>query len=1371
MLVPFLRLVVRWRIAILLSASLWAIFGFAIARRTPIDVLPDLSENQILVYTPWHTHRPQEIDSSITQPLSKSLAGMAGLRTIRGSSEMGFSLIHCIFDDRLRFDEARRQVAERLQQLELELPADVHPQLAPEGIPTGQIVWYGLTGDGTDLVELRRWQDEFIAPQLSSLPGVAEVSSVGGMRIEVELRLDSEAVARTGLSLQDLEEQLRSIPAGLLARGPLEPTSRASLDTCQQLEDFSISTSTGQSWRLEELGHVSMQPTPRDGVFEMEGSESVAGIVHLAAGENPLEVTQAVLAKMRSLNDGLPPHIRMSTCYERTALIEGAIATLKRTVIEAILITTLGIWLIMRHVRTSLVIGITVPLAVLGAFLGMGLLTFAGSTLNINIMSLAGIAVSIGVLVDSSIVIVDNITHRLKTQFGDQPVTGDISEHVVQATALVAKPAVFAILIMLVSFLPIFSLDGIDGKMYRPLAWTKTMTLISVIILSLTLVPSLASFLIRGRLRSEEESAVLRAVSRVYRPCLLHLLDNPWPVVMMLGMVIIAAASMIGNDWMLRSTTLFTVGALWWMMSGRWPKAIATLAIVVFALTLQTNIQPISMALRLPLDEGMVMDMPITTPRMTVLQAVDDLKARNMILCRFPEVQMVTGKVGRAETAFDPAPIDMIETMVEFRPKEFWPRRRLLRADARSHAELVYHDLVAAGLIESLNDAGPLLAEVVNAGLDRFNSVQREFCWQLLQSFEKRLAKDLTRELVDRLAVHWVHAGELPKPIEPWTLQEWVAAVPYADQLGIVQHLDLLALRNVERHVRRFELSDQTLRDSGAMIGRSHAIESMPEAELKRVLADLKRQVDQRRKEFIAFENQLLYSRVGRTWTQIVIGELCQRVSISDNEFAIVWEQIENARYGVGAPEASHHATGHVGMPSVSKLPIIDPHPKFQAMVASLAQRLSERVWLWPHSDATISGSAGELNASLQMPGWANVWTRPIQNRIDMLASGVNSEVGIRVLGDDLRQVVETSERIAEVIRQIPGASNVLCDPVREKDYIDWIIDSEHVQKLGIETEDVNAAAEAAIDGRILANDTRDFDSIPLRLVLAPPHGASALDAVVPFVVRDLASSELPSSSCVPLRELITVRHRDGPSTIKSENGQLRTYVRLNVRGQDAEAWVVAAKPTIAGLSMPRGVHIEWTGQYAHAARTRLAMAWIVPGCIALIWLLLLWTFRDPMDAVLMLLSVPGALAGGVVLQWLLGFPFSLAVAVGYISCFGMAAATSMLMLVYLRQALADAGGLEALTLEQLKQTVVRGAVQRLRPKLLTEAALILGLAPLMWSSGIGADIIRPMAAPVIGGILIADEVVDLLVPILFYWTRKRRWSRLGSSLLVEGDK
>ncbi len=1412
----FTLFLIRNSNAVLTLATVWLIVGLWVVFRTPIDAVPDLSENQILIHTEWPGKSPPDIERQITRPLAMAFQGVPGIRTVRGSSDVGYSLLHLIFDDSLTFDEARRRASARLAEFDLDLP--VTPRLAADGIPTGQIFWYTVEGPQSDLAELRRLQETVVAPQLRSVSGVAEVSTVGGFVAEIHIDVNAEQLALAGLTLADLESALVSMtrPTGgnvvvaanseFLVRSLVSSDDERGLNSndilgrMNWLEASLLPLPGGRSIPLNKLARVRLGTAPRRGGFEKDGNEAVAGIVHLRFGHNPLEVTRAVQSRLIQIGDGLPNQIRLVPCYDRSPLILAAVDTVSQTLIESLLVTSICIILVMRHWRTSLIIVGTLPLVVLGAFLGMSILRVAGIVdIQTNIMSLAGIVVSIGVLVDSTIVVAENVTHRLRRRFGDNPVDGDISETVADACTIVGRPAFLAILLMIVSFLPVFALGGIDGKMYRPLAWTKTLALLSAELLTITLVPVLSARLISGRIRDESESSIVRSVSSVYRLVLTWLMQHPLPLVFLLCLTMIAGAAATGVDLLVRLTVAASIGVIWMIVKvpGALPvpfvrsvlaqKVLLVVITIGAGLFLQSAMPPIGLALRLPLDEGMVMDMPITVPRVSLAQSIDDLKSRNMVLCRFPEVRMVTGKAGRAETPFDPAPVDMIETMVEFFPRKYWPSRRILKQDCNRTVRMAIEELVHAGLIESAESTDGLIAEVVEAGTLRFDAIQREVCWQRLQQFQSELSRNLSIRLVTNLAQRLSGSGTLKAALSPEEIQAVVAEFPASDVKRLGQHLTVGGVHVLAGEARRYlfnqgffgndQVDEKSLQSfatrTANFIRQSFGLN---EASLDdELLADLQMEFDRQFSDYVIELNAELRHRSAATWVQVVCAEIFARQPIIDESFQTIWKQVLDARYNT--KRTAHHAGTHRGIPSHSVLPAIDPHPGYDAVVRRLTDRWTRELWLWPHDSESINRLAGEMDVSVQMPGWANVWTKPIQNRVDMLATGVNSEVGIRVLGQNLDDVVQASNEIAEVLRTIPGAADVLADPIRGKGYITVTPDHHLQQQQSIVESDIDAIVTAATGGRVITTIEDDVSRYPLRMRLSA-GGLEPAEMLrqLPVPKRRQPGSRTgetdPSLETVSLESVAKIYSIDGPATIKSENGWLRNYVRLNVRGRDPAEFVMAAQEQIRQrVAMPAGVFVEWTGQYEHATKTRRAIFWMVPFTVLLIVLILYLAFRDFVDAGLMLLSVPGALAGGVLCQWILGFPFSVAVGIGYIACFGMAAATSMVMLVYLREAVENAGGLRNMSLEDLESAVLTGAVHRLRPKLLTEATTILSLAPMLWSTGIGADVIRPMAAPVLGGILIADEVVDLLLPIAFYAIRRRRWQRIAEENVESVEK
>ena len=513
-----------------------------------------------------------------------------------------------------------------------------------------------------------------------------------------------------------------------------------------------------------------------------------------------------------------------------------------------------------------------------------------------------------------------------------------------------------------------------------------------------------------------------------------------------------------------------------------------------------------------------------------------------------------------------------------------------------------------------------------------------------------------------------------------------------------------------------------------------------------------------------AFVRQLdrdLVSRAAETYTRIVLEELVERADVVDPAVVAGVRAIKRWRDRPVLPSTGVAGPSHGG--GASSLPLdIEPIPALDSLPAELAKPFAAGLLLWRKDRSELVGFGSELDRAVQMPGWANVWTMPIQNRVDMLATGVNTAVGVRVLGRSLEDVVRASESVAAALKRVPGASEVIADPIRGKGYVDVQIDRERAAKAGVSIAALNEAVESALGGRVAATTVEGRERHPVRVRYGRDWRGDE-DAVRDLLVPSLRKEAGGCPALVPLAEVADVRVVEGPATIKSENGLLRNYVRLNVRDGNTADFVGRAREAVAReVKLPEGTILEWTGQFEHEARARATLRVIVPIVLALIFLILYWTYHDLADASLMMLAVPGAVAGGVFFQWLFGYKFSVTIWIGYIACFGMATSTGIIMLVYLREAVAKAGGMEALDAEGLRHAVMEGAVSRLRPKLLTEATIVLGLAPMLWAGGVGAEVIRPMAAPVLGGILIADEVIDLFLPVLFYRVRLRRLARAG---------
>jgi Cu(I)/Ag(I) efflux system membrane protein CusA/SilA len=1268
---------VKNRAVVLMLTLAVALWGVYCLQRTPVDAIPDLSENQVIVFTDWMGRSPQELEDQVTYPLSVNLQGLAGVKAVRSTSEFNYSMINVIFDDDVEFYFARERVLERLATSATFLPPGVVPYMAPDATALGQIFWYTVEGGGLDPGALRTLQDWYVRYQLNAVPGVAGVSSVGGFVQEYQIDVDPGRLRAYGVTLGDVFSAVAransSVGGNVLQKNRAEFLIRGEgwIQSKGDIESIVVAERDGVPIFVRHLGAVQLGPEPRRSMLEKDGGEAVGGVVLMRYGENPLAVTERIKARIETLQAGLPPGVRIVPFYDRTPLIQDAIGTLTKTLLEEMLVASLMVFLILYHLRSSLVICATLPLAVLISFIFMYYLDVPS-----NIMSLAGIAISIGVLLDAGIVMTENTYARLHERFGDQPVTGDTRPLVLEACKVVGRPLFFSVVIMLVSFLPVFALTGMEGKMFHPLALTKTFALVGVSLLAVTLVPALLPTFVRGRLRGERESWLLRSVIDVYRPVLLFLLERPRLVA-------------------------FNFAILLGIGLNLWPK-------------LGREFMP-------PLNEGSIMDMPVTVPSASITEVSEDLTARDALLRTLPEVSAVVGKAGRADTPTDPSPLDMVETIITLQPGEAWPRRALdfERFLAVATAALPGRD----------DDANAVAMDAATA----FDAALRELSLRRLDEYApalgEALARGLVRDLVDERDVPAAAQDAAVAAVLP-TYGALFARYPLAWDVSAA----------AQEAVRALEAAG--VADAGALLERR------PGA-LERVVAPLR----------------LLAERPVPTVTAALFEALEARRA------ALLRERVERLDWELEdrAPEVLRAALAEAARARGVEATFTAPGRRDLLLRQKTKDELVQ-----------------ELDTIAQVPGWGNIWTQPIINRVDMLATGVRTMLGVKVYGDDLQKIQDVSNEVAQVLRGLQGAVDVFPDQLVGENYVDIDIDRERAARYGVSVQDVQDTIEVALGGRRItttiegrrrfsvrvryARDQRQ-DEEQLRRILVSGGGRGAAAAADGTTGMGMAAPDATASATtpdagpvqVPLAEVATVKVVQGPSMIKSENGLLRAYVQLNVRDRDIVGFVEEAQRAVKeAVKLPAGMFIEWSGQFEHQVRARDRLALILPLVVFIIFVILYLTYQDLGDAALMMLAVPGALVGGVIFQWLFGFNFSVAVWVGYIACFGLAAETGIIMLVYLREAVDRAGGLERIgSLQELKDVVVAGAVHRLRPKLLTEGTLILGLVPMLFSEGVGAEIMRPMAAPVLGGILVADEVIDIFIPVIFYWYRRRRWERL----------
>ncbi|HMH49047.1 MAG TPA: CusA/CzcA family heavy metal efflux RND transporter [Candidatus Acidoferrum sp.] len=1007
-------------------------WGYWALLTTPIDAIPDLSDNQVIVFTDWAGRSPQEVEDQVTYPLTVSLQGLPGVRVVRSSSAFGFSMINVIFEDGVDLYFARSRVLERLQLLAKALPAGVVPTLGPDATGVGHVFWYTVEGAGHSLRDLRALQDWFIRYQLNAVPGVAEVASVGGVvrQYQIDVHPDRLRAFRIPIStvVDAVMRSNRNVGGNVVEASGTWTVVRGLglIEKVADIEQIVIGAENGVPIYVRQVADVKVGEAFRAAALVKGTEEAVGGVVVSRYGVSTVDVIRAVKGKIRALQAGLPPGVRIVPFYDRSALIERAVATLRRALIEETLVVTAVNILFLLNVRSVLIVTIPLPLAVLTSFLFMRYLGITS-----NLMSLAGIAIAIGVLVDAAIVVTENAFRTIEQQGVNPRNRARVARAVLESTRVVGRPIVFSMAIILLAFIPVFALTGQEGKLFQPLAFTKTFSMAGATILAVTLVPVLCSLLIGGRIRGEEANPIMRPLMWLYRPIL---------------------------GWTLRHRAL-TLAAAGLVFAGA----------LLVAPRIGREFMP-------PLNEGDLMFMPVTDPAIGLPQAIEIAKKQNAAIAAVPEVAGVVAKIARAETSTDPAPLNMTETVVNLKPEAQW-----------------------------------------RAGMTR-----------------------------------------------------------------------------------------------GKLIA--------------------------------------------------------------------------------------------------------------------------------------------ELDQATALPGVANIWTQPIINRINMLTTGIRSEVGVKVFGSDLGVLQHRARAVAEVLRQIPGAADVYPEQVIGAPYVDIRVNREAAARYGISVGAVQDVIETAVGETNLTLTIEGRQRFPVRVRYAPEYRAS-FQALGGVLVTG------PSGLQVPLAQVADIRAVDGPSMIASENGLLVVTVLLNVRGRDVGSFVDEARRVVAErVALPAGSYVEWSGQYQNELRARRRLLVVVPVVLAVIYVMLYLTYHSFLEAAHVLLAVPFALSGGVYLLWALGYNVSVAVWVGFIALFGTAVQTAVVMVIYLDEAVqrkrAALGG--GLTRTALLDAVTEGALLRLRPKVMTVTTVVASLLPIMWSTSTGAEVMKPLATPVLGGMVSSLAHVLLVTPVIFYWLRER---------------
>jgi len=1035
----------------------WGIFA---VRRVPIDAIPDLSENQVIVFADWEGRSPQEIEDQVTYPLSVNLQGLAGVRSVRATSMFGFSLITVIFEDKIDNYFARTRTLERLNYLGNVLPAGVTPRLGPDATGLGWVYQYYLKDKSgkQDLGSLRALQDYFVRYQLAAVPGVAEVASIGGFVRQWQVEVSSLRMRQYGVSLDQILEALAknnvNVGGRTLEENGMEfvVRGRGLINSIGDIENIALTLREGAPVYVRDIATVQIGGDYRRGALDVDGHEVVGGAVVMRSGENAYQVIQDVKAKLAQINAGLPPGVTVEPFYDRSDLISRAIDTLKHTLWEAVILVTLMHVIFLFHFRSILIVTLPLPASILVAFILM-----KEFGIQSHIMSLTGICIAIGVLVDAAIVMTENVIRHceLEEKKLGRPLARDETWHVtLAASQQVGRPIFFAMGIIILAFIPIFNLTGQEGKLFHPLAWTKTFAMIGATVFAVTLVPVLCTLLVRGPFHAENRNWVMRTLLAIYDPVL------DWALrcrktVLALAAALLAFCIVLAFGLPAPISSLFTHNS---SQPPRWAAGFGS----EFMPTLQ---------------EGSLLFMPVLLPSTSLTEIKRIMAWQDRTIRDTPEVASVAGKLGRFDTATDPAPAEMIETTIMLKPPAEW-----------------------------------------RAGMTK------------------------------------------------------------------------------------------------------------------------------------------------------------------------------------------------------------------EKLIAELTTKLT------------------------QIPGYVPGFLQPIENRILMLSTGIRAQLGIKIFGNDLDALQLKAFEVEQVVNKIAGATGVAPSRVQGKPYLEITADRTALARYGLNVEAVLQVAETGLGGKTATTTIQGRERWPVQ-VRFERADREDIDRLTALPVA------LPDGQFVPLGQVASVQRVIGPNEIASENGRLRVFVQANVTGRDLGSFVDEAKARIAAsVKLDPGMTIEWSGQYENQLRARETLRLIMPIVLVTIFVILTMTFRSAAEAAHVILAVPFALTGGVLLQWFMGFNFSVAVWVGYIALFGTAIQTGVVMVVYLEDAVAKkrAERGAAFNHADLIAAVKEGARLRLRPKVMTVATAIAGLLPIFWSTRTGVEVMQPLAAPVVGGMLSSLVHILVVTPVIFTWLRER---------------
>ena len=1018
---------------VLLATLFIVVAGVVALKKMPLDAIPDLSDVQVIVYTEYSGQAPQVVEDQVTYPLTTAMLSVPKSKVVRGFSFFGASFVYVIFEDGTDIYWARSRVLEYLNFASSRMPQGVRPTLGPDASGVGWVYQYAVLGAQYTLAELRSIQDWYLRYQLTKAHGVAEVASIGGFEKQYQVVVDPRKLQAYGIPLsrvtQAIRDSNRDVGGRVIEMSEIEYMVRGKgyLRGIADLELLVMKSDQGVPVLLREIAQVELGPEERRGLTELNGEgEVVSGIAVARYGENALQVIDNVKQKIAEISSGLPTGVEIKAVYDRSELIHRAIDTLNKTLLEEAIIVALVCMVFLLHVRSALVAIVMLPVGVLIAFILMQQLG-----MNSNIMSLGGIAIAIGAMVDAAIVMIENAHKHLERL----PEGGSRSQAIIEACKEVGPALFFSLLIITVSFVPVFTLESQEGRMFSPLAYTKTFSMAGAALLAITLVPVLMLLFIRGKIMPEQKNPLNRFLIRVYHPLIEAVMRRKKTT------IVIAIAAML--------LTLYPASKLG---SEFMPR----------------------------LNEGTLLYMPSSLPGMSVTKAAELLQSQDKIIKSFQEVESVIGKAGRAQTATDPAPLEMFETVINLKPESEW--------------------------------------------------------------------------------------------------------------------------------------------------------------------------------------------RAGMTLDKLI----------------------------------------------------------------------------------------AELDQALQFPGVSNSWTMPIKARIDMLATGIRTPIGIKVFGNSLAGIEQVARQVEAVVKQVPGTTSAYAERITGGYYLDIVPDRMQLARYGLTTGELQEVIGTALGGEMVTTTVEGLERFGVN-VRYPRELRSS-----PQLIASQVLVPITGGAMIPLGQLARIEVVRGAPAIRTENSLLSAYIYVDIRERDIGGYVRDAQKAVQQqVKFPPGYYITWSGQFEYMQRAIEKMKVVIPLTLLIIFLLLYLNFRRLTETLIVMLSVPFALVGGVWLMWLLGYNMSVAVAVGFIALAGVAAETGVVMLIYLDQAWhrlktqREAEG-SKLSLQDLYAAVMEGAVERVRPKMMTVVAIMAGLLPIMWSSGTGSEVMRRIAAPMVGGMVSSTVLTLLVIPAIYALVKER---------------